>query len=78
MSLGVRKINLRKLSQSSKGSKKFWPKPKNDSDLVSGLENDQPQKVNDEREIIYSKISAVASPLPLPLYYPCIAAPGRR
>ena len=51
MSLGVRKINLRKLSQSSKGSKKFWPKPKNDSDPVSGLENDQPLKVNNEREI---------------------------
>ena len=27
--------------QSCKGSEKFWPKHKNDSDPVSGLENDQ-------------------------------------
>ena len=28
--------------QSCKGSERFWPKPENDSDRVSGLKDDQP------------------------------------
>ena len=75
--MNLRKLRGTKISgQSSKGSEKFWPKPKNDSDPVSGLENDQPLKVNNQHEIIYSKISAVASPSPYPCIIPVLQPQG--